>query len=209
MLARVRSHVTYANVVATIALFAALGGGAYAAVRLPANSVGTKQLKKGAVTPAKVARSTIARFRGEKGARGDRGDTGAQGPKGDPGARGDIGPKGDTGARGADGTARAWAYVTPGGTIDPLRSKGFSAIGHTGGTGLYCLTPAAGTGIDTSTAVAVVTPEFDDSAGARLFAYWAKNACGEGKIGVWTANEDGGPGTMFVTSEEGFSIAVP
>lgn len=40
---------TYANVVATIALFIALGGASYAAVRVPKNSVGTKQLKKNAV----------------------------------------------------------------------------------------------------------------------------------------------------------------
>jgi hypothetical protein len=42
---RLRSHFTYANVVATLALFVALGGGAYAAVKLPANSVTTRQVK--------------------------------------------------------------------------------------------------------------------------------------------------------------------
>ena len=41
-------------VVALIALFVALGGTGYAALKLPANSVGTKQLKKNAVTGAKV-----------------------------------------------------------------------------------------------------------------------------------------------------------
>ena len=40
-----RSHVTYANVIATLALFIALGGGAYAAIRLPKNSVTAKQIK--------------------------------------------------------------------------------------------------------------------------------------------------------------------
>jgi hypothetical protein len=38
---RIRSKVTYANVVATLALFVALGGSAYAATQLPKNSVGT------------------------------------------------------------------------------------------------------------------------------------------------------------------------
>src|SRR5256714_14985807 len=51
---RFRPRVTYANVVATLALFLALGGGAYAAFTLPANSVGTKQLKKNAVTSPKI-----------------------------------------------------------------------------------------------------------------------------------------------------------
>jgi hypothetical protein len=45
---------TYANVTATLALFVALSGGAYAAVKLPANSVGTTQIKDNAVTSPKV-----------------------------------------------------------------------------------------------------------------------------------------------------------
>lgn len=47
------------NVVAYVALFVALGGTAVAATSLPANSVGTKQLKNGAVTGAKVAQNTL------------------------------------------------------------------------------------------------------------------------------------------------------
>jgi hypothetical protein len=48
-----------AMVVACIALAVALGGTSYAAVRLPANSVGTKQLKRGAVTGIKVKRNSL------------------------------------------------------------------------------------------------------------------------------------------------------
>jgi hypothetical protein len=51
---RLRPRLTYANVIATLALFLALGGGAYAATQLPKNSVGAKQLKKSAVTAAKI-----------------------------------------------------------------------------------------------------------------------------------------------------------
>jgi hypothetical protein len=51
---RLTDHLTYANVVATLALFVALGGASYAAVSLPANSVGSKQLRAGAVTPRAV-----------------------------------------------------------------------------------------------------------------------------------------------------------
>jgi hypothetical protein len=56
-----RSRLTYANVLSTIALFIALGGGAYAATQLPANSVGTTQLKNSAVTSRKVKDHTIVR----------------------------------------------------------------------------------------------------------------------------------------------------
>lgn len=48
----------YANVIATMALFIALGGVAVAA-GLPKNSVGTKQLKRGAVTAAKLKKGAV------------------------------------------------------------------------------------------------------------------------------------------------------
>ncbi len=48
-----------ANAIAYLALFVAMGGTTYAAIRLPANSVGTKQLRSGAVTGAKVAKDTL------------------------------------------------------------------------------------------------------------------------------------------------------
>jgi hypothetical protein len=51
---RIRQQFTYANVMATIAVFIALGGGAYA-VTAAKNSVKTKSIKNGAVTKAKLA----------------------------------------------------------------------------------------------------------------------------------------------------------
>ena len=48
-----------AMVIACIALTVALGGTSYAAIKLPRNSVGTKQLKKNAVTGPKVKANTI------------------------------------------------------------------------------------------------------------------------------------------------------
>ena len=50
----IRKHLSYANVMATLAVFIAMGGGALAALRVPANSVGTRQLKRNAVTGIKV-----------------------------------------------------------------------------------------------------------------------------------------------------------
>jgi len=63
-----RGRLTYANVVATIALFIALGGASYAAIKLPKNSVGTKQLKKNAVTGAKLKNEAITAAKVKKGA---------------------------------------------------------------------------------------------------------------------------------------------
>ena len=54
-----RPRLTYANVVSTMALFLALGGGAYAAATLPTKSVGTTQLRKAAVTRAKIKNNAV------------------------------------------------------------------------------------------------------------------------------------------------------
>lgn len=54
-----RGKLTYANVIATIALFVALGGASYAATNLPKNSVGTKQIKNKAITGAKIQNGAI------------------------------------------------------------------------------------------------------------------------------------------------------
>lgn len=56
---RVRSKLSFSNVIAMLALFVALGGSAFAATQLPKNSVGSKQLKKNAVTSAKIARGAV------------------------------------------------------------------------------------------------------------------------------------------------------
>ena len=49
-----------AMIVACLALFVALGGGTYAAVKLKANSVKTKNLKNGAVKEAKIADGAVS-----------------------------------------------------------------------------------------------------------------------------------------------------
>ncbi len=57
---KIRSNLTYANVISTLCLFLLLGGGAaFAASKLGKNSVGTKQIKNGSVTGAKIRKGTI------------------------------------------------------------------------------------------------------------------------------------------------------
>ncbi|HEX3736772.1 MAG TPA: hypothetical protein VHV53_04455 [Solirubrobacterales bacterium] len=55
---RFRPRLTYANVIASLALFIALGGAAVAA-GLPKNSVGPQQLKKGAVTAKAIRKQAV------------------------------------------------------------------------------------------------------------------------------------------------------
>lgn len=97
-MARILEKLTYANVVATLALFVALGGASYAALQLPKNSVGPKQLKKNAVTTQKIATGAVTKAK--LGADAKAALSGPVGPKGDPGPKGETGPKGDTGAPG-------------------------------------------------------------------------------------------------------------
>jgi hypothetical protein len=82
---RIRGSLNYSNVMVTVLALLVLGGGtAYAAAHLGKESVGPRQLKKGAVTPAKLSRASVATLAGHIGA------TGPQGPKGDNGPSGIV-----------------------------------------------------------------------------------------------------------------------
>lgn len=79
---KLRPKFSYANVMVTLLAFVVLGGGAaYAATQLAKNSVGTKQLRKNAVTSAKVKDGTL---RGKDFANGQL-LVGPRGPQGAPG----------------------------------------------------------------------------------------------------------------------------
>jgi hypothetical protein len=81
---KLTGRLSYANVVSTLCLFLLLGGGAaLAASALPKNSVGTKQLKSGSVTPpklSKAAKKTLTGTQGPAGPQGPRGERGEPGP---------------------------------------------------------------------------------------------------------------------------------
>jgi hypothetical protein len=58
-LARLRARLTYANTMATIAVFIALGGTTYAAATLPRNSVGAKQIRSNAVGASEIRAGAV------------------------------------------------------------------------------------------------------------------------------------------------------
>jgi hypothetical protein len=58
LLSGLRTRLTYANVMSSIALFVALSGGAYA-LSVPKNSIGPRELRAGAVTSPKVKHHSL------------------------------------------------------------------------------------------------------------------------------------------------------
>ena len=116
MLARLRPRLTFSNVVACLALFVALGGSSYAALKVTGRTVedgslSGRDVRNNSLTGRDIRGLTAVDFtgglpagpRGPAGAAGANGDAGAPGAPGTPGAPGAEGPAGPAGADGADG----------------------------------------------------------------------------------------------------------
>ncbi|MDA0165646.1 hypothetical protein OM076_35595 [Solirubrobacter ginsenosidimutans] len=126
------------NAVGYLALFIALGGSSYAAVRLTPGSVKSAAIAKRAVTHAKLARNSVTSANVAKGTltpsdfkagtflqglKGDSGDSGGEGSdgldglSGFKGDAGDAGPQGPQGPAGKDGNGAIAAKIRLGNTV--------------------------------------------------------------------------------------------
>jgi Collagen triple helix repeat (20 copies) len=163
---RLRAKLTYANVMATVAVFIALGGASYAAVKLPKDSVGPNQLRKEAVTPTKLSKASKVALtgpQGPSGPQGPRGDTGAMGAtgaQGEEGEQGDPGEKGEKGDQGEPG---------PQGPSDGYFGEGsqFQTTIHESAANLGAVNVAPGSYI--FTAVGRLTNGFSGTSNAECF----------------------------------------
>lgn len=124
-----KPRVTYANVMATIALFLSLGGTSFAAYSLSGRDVVNETLtgadvRNGSLTSPDVRDGSLlavdfrkgqlkAGPKGVQGEPGTQGPQGIQGDNGETGGRGPIGPEGDEGPRGIAG---------PQGEVGPSRA---------------------------------------------------------------------------------------
>jgi hypothetical protein len=70
MLKRIRSRITYANVMATVAVFLIVTGIGFAVAALPKKSVGKRQLKNSAVTTKKIKKNAVVASKIKTGAVG-------------------------------------------------------------------------------------------------------------------------------------------
>jgi len=160
---RLRSRLSYANVMATAAVFVAFGGTATATVLITGKQVKNSSLtgadvKNSSLTGADIKNASLSGadlknnsvgsvdikdgdllasdFKAGQlpaGPRGTQGPQGPQGPKGDTGPVGATGPKGDTGSTGASGSSLK-VRDTAGTALGDLVSKS--------GTEITYLTPA-------------------------------------------------------------------
>ena len=122
-----------------MALFVALGGASYAAVKIPKNSVGNTQLRKDAVTSAKVKDRSLLATDFKTG----------QLPRGATGATGATGAAGASGVTAANGTSGSALGITLTGTPQEVMSTTVSSgpagrMVVTGSFRMYNQTVAAG-----------------------------------------------------------------
>jgi hypothetical protein len=115
-----RQRLSYANITATLALFIALGGSSYAAITLPRNSVGSRQIRSAAVGTSEVRdrslQTTDLSLTARRSLRGAKGDPGAAGPPGSP-------------------AIRYYAAITAAG--ERARGNATSSVHTVGGSGSY------------------------------------------------------------------------
>ncbi len=140
--ATLRKRLTFANVMSLVAVFIALGSASYAAVNLPKNSVGTKQLKNRSVGTKQLKGNSVnsgkirdfslkARdFQNGQIPAGPTGPTGSPGSDGATGPQGLAGTTGPTGITGADGQDATYLYATVSsvGAIVERQSRGVSSV---------------------------------------------------------------------------------
>jgi hypothetical protein len=134
VMARLRAQLSYANVMATVAVFVALGGTSYAVATLPRNSVGPKQIRSNAVGSSELrsrsVRSTEVRDRSLR--LRDLSRAARESLRGRPGPPGPHGPIGQS-------AASFTAAVNAGGRVES--TKGGATGSHTiGGSGEYTVT---------------------------------------------------------------------
>jgi len=217
MLQRIRSHLTYANVVATGALFLAMGGGAYALTGVPdsnglfhgcvSNKTRVLRVVNNATSCQKPRRRGKHRNPGEFAI--------AWNQQGHPGTNG---VNGTNGTPGAPGTVRAYALVNPTlctGTPTVVctfsDSKGISSVTRVA-TGQYCIEAP---GISATNEDPIVTTEFETTNNPESVPLALADSsqggpgCGDGRGFRVITKRPSAFNTDTTTNDVGFVVAIP
>jgi hypothetical protein len=148
MISGIRRHLSYANVVATMALVFAMSGAAVAANHYLIKST------------SQISPKVLAQLKGKSG---QAGPTGPAGPSGEPGQRGPAGPAGANGLSTGKGATGATGITGATGAAGPT--------GATGATGAAGPTGPAGTGSgggSVATVFSASTPTPTGGLGSKL-----------------------------------------
>lgn len=194
MASKLAAHIK-GNVVGYIALFIALGGTSYAAINLPRNSVGSKQLRSNSVTSGKVRNGSLRASDFQAGAL-KRGPRGPQGP---------AGPGGGTGTSASAKTVRGRFEAT---SSTPATAAGATASGAISFGVQLPAAPARNIVLAGSTTQCPGTVADPDAAPGQLCIY-VGDRVNNGTIETVTdAPTVGGLPTIGGTSRQGAGVVV-
>lgn len=165
-----RPRLSYANVVATLALFIALGGTSYAALKLPRDSVGSAQIRSQAVNTSDIRNGSVLltdlATSAKKSLRGQQGSTGPPGAAGQP----------------------AVSYAAAVGSAGQFLRGNASSGGHTsGGSGSYTI------GFATNVSSCVYTATLGSTDSVSQPAGYVIVRDDAGKVGVQIYDTAGNP----------------
>jgi hypothetical protein len=178
------------TVVACVALAAALGGTAYAAVTVTGRSIkdGTitgRDVKDRSLDTGELSAAAVSSLTGQ------RGPAGPQGPKGDPGPVGPTGPKGETGPPGPPGPQG------PAGPTGPAGISGWEyrvnlpgvrvGSGESGGGQVYCPTgkKALGGGASVQNGQTYVTSSAPTNGGTGWAVFFHNDSSAAVTVYAW------------------------
>lgn len=191
MLTRTRRRLTYANVMATLALFFAMGGGALAASHYLITStaqISPKVLKQ---LKGKSGKNGAPGAQGPQGAQGASGPQGKEGPAG----KGERGEPGEPGSPGANGTSVTSTKLSAG---NATCKEGGSEFTAAEGRKTYACNGSPWTaggklpaGSTETGAWSMVSPPNVDARFAVSFSIPLKSALGESAVHYVAANGNG------------------
>jgi hypothetical protein len=214
---RIRTHLSYANAAATLAVLFAMSGGAIAAtggfssggtLRACVNEEGGLKLLKAGGHCRRGLKSVAWNVTGPAGRAGANGAAGAAGAAGAQGKEGATGKEGKAGPEGQPGTARAYADVSSTGALVASRSKNVVSTSRAS-EGIYCVTLPSSINVNSTIAVATIDVTGGGSWTPPATASIESTAvsCPGNQIEVVTRHETGA--TTDANTDEPFSVIVP
>jgi hypothetical protein len=191
-----------ATIIAAVALFVALGGGAAWASGLISGS----SIKNHSIAERKLTKKAIHALRGQRGARGPKGTTGATGATGATGTTGATGPQGPQGPVGPS-KMLTWntTVATPGADFADAHTATLATVGPFTITG-YCYVSSGTTYSETYITTSQDGSSLNDYEGGEFYSGNFDVATGPAFIGE-SVGDSGTQSTDFYGPYDGETAA--